>query len=649
MIKPIEITNADFLAEIFGKNAQQAWVTGFLDDPLTVNPGRWTGRRFGDANGQLRPNSNNYFCISLFNPRPKGEHGSDRKKSLFRETRVIVLDDMISKVDPAAIPLEPSYKLETSPGNEQWGYLLSEPCTDRATVERFFLAGEKQLSLTGGEKGVTRYVRLPVGRNTKPNYGKAGFKHRLVHWNPRVKFHILTLAERLGLDLKSVEVKDAVTDTGEVDRVSWLIRSLENHGLVKGYRGNIVDVSCPWIDDHSERANSGTAIIFYDHGPVFKCNHGHCKSRTLNDVTRWLKAQEAAPPPPKIESISDICVDDHRPEPGADSYSTALPPADENQARSPSGPVNKWKEQPIPQRIDDLLLCYPGKILTNDFVAREIGVTGVQRNHMRVVLSRLVEKGRIVHMEAGQFLVPDSGDEDCDWMAEDICQHLDVYLPFGLDSMVNVEPGSQMLLSGAPNAGKSAVGTNIAYHNAPAFKIRYLSTEYTPGDFKRRMGILAKQDRRQLSFYRNRISFKKLKTIEGVHLKVSSDPKTINIIDYIEIYENFYAVGKMLSQIHSEQGDSFTVVCIQKKTDERAPLGGHFSLWKPHLGILLDPMPGKRGKATAAKVKQYQEGYLERNPPIDGKCFYYGFDPSGSIVISLAGGKWLNPSVEVKL
>ena len=77
-----------------------------------------------------------------------------------------MLDDICTKVDPALIKLRPTYKLETSPGNQQWGFLLtypSDPVKAAALIEGIAAAG-----LTDpGAKRADRIMRVPGSVNIK--------------------------------------------------------------------------------------------------------------------------------------------------------------------------------------------------------------------------------------------------------------------------------------------------------------------------------------------------------------------------------------------------------------------------------------------------------------------------------------------------
>lgn len=281
-------TNSEFLTLLFGDDAPFTHVTDFQHDPDHIPPGQhliaWKGGYFRDW--KFLEQSNQYFTVSHFYCDDKGQ--ARRRKSLFRHTRVIVLDDVREK-----LPIEqvnklphPTWILETSPGSEQWGYLLNEPCTVRHRVENLLdglvANGLAPSGRDPGMKGVTRYVRLPDGYNTKASKAVNGqpWKCRLLVWEPFNTVTLEQLAQPFAVDL------DALRREGRVDGAS----AIADHPLVnipdlihiKEERSDgRFDVTCPWVDEHTGHVDNGTAVFTNQDGTIgFKCHHGACEQRT---------------------------------------------------------------------------------------------------------------------------------------------------------------------------------------------------------------------------------------------------------------------------------------------------------------------------------------------------------------------------------
>ena len=293
------ISNRVFLDTIFGENSSYAHITDFYDDPGNIAEWRrgmcWAGGAASEY--ECQPGSNQYFTISLFNRDPQQPHRSLRRKALFHSTHCIVADDVCEK-----LPIEqvqrlpaPSWKLETSPGNQQWGWCLQQPEQDRGRVENL-LDGLVALGLAPdgtdpGMKGVTRYVRMPEGYNRKAKHLDAqnqGFDCQMVEWHPDRKVTMEDLAKPFGVDLDAPRNE---TDGSLVAVYGDGIELAEHHGAlqhldVRGQiRTGVFSVVCPWVDEHTGRDDSGTAVMLFQNNRVgFKCHHGHCQHRTWADV-----------------------------------------------------------------------------------------------------------------------------------------------------------------------------------------------------------------------------------------------------------------------------------------------------------------------------------------------------------------------------
>ena len=291
----MQISNQEFLHAIFGDEFIFAHVTDFFSSPSGGST-EWLGNHY--VNYEMRAYSNQYFTISLFNETP--DEVARRRKELFKSTHCIVLDDVGEKIDLSdlldKIPA-PSYILETSPGSQQWGYILTEPCFDRSVVENLLHGLISKLCPDGidsGMAGVTRYVRLPEGYNNKPskmklNNGKP-FKCNMLLWQPEVKVDIDLFAEAFEIDLS----KDYKFDKsyGEVDEIyganhpAWKILQMKEYIGEGKY-----DISCPWADEHTDPSDDrATVFISVDGSIGFKCHHGHCEKRGASDLLQYLKA-----------------------------------------------------------------------------------------------------------------------------------------------------------------------------------------------------------------------------------------------------------------------------------------------------------------------------------------------------------------------
>ncbi len=296
----MNVSNQEFLRAIFGKDFIWSHVTYFFHDPgagfSDESKKAWLGSYY--VNAELKEFSNQYFTISLFNETE--DCLARRRKELFKSTHCIVIDDVGEKIpiDLLLTKPAPSWILETSPGSQQWGYILTEPCTERASVENLLTGLVHKICPDGvdsGMLGVTRYVRLPEGYNTKKNKvalnnGKI-FKCKMIIWQPEIKVSIERLADAFEIDLSKSSKHipsgdyDFLEDHYAAKHPAWQILEIKSI-LDEGH----YDVSCPWANEHTDPSDDrATVFILSDGYMSFKCHHGHCTNRTGKDLLNYMQ------------------------------------------------------------------------------------------------------------------------------------------------------------------------------------------------------------------------------------------------------------------------------------------------------------------------------------------------------------------------
>ena len=204
------MTNSDFLAEVYGElePGTYGWVCSFRADPSNAPPLVWSGRSYKGLPAQAATidkadQDNTYFCTSVLTATGDGE--IVRRKEAFVRLAVVVLDDVqLSDIQGF------SYAIQTSPGKFQIGIFLDGEDADtqnRQLVDRLMqvLATRGFIKADKSGNNAVRYVRLPVGRNTKPR--PAGeWQVKLESWNPNIRWSLDDACAAIGIDLDSVRV-----------------------------------------------------------------------------------------------------------------------------------------------------------------------------------------------------------------------------------------------------------------------------------------------------------------------------------------------------------------------------------------------------------------------------------------------------------
>ena len=300
------VGNSEFLLAVFGDELEIALpvLVSFTGNPMKVPSKFWSGRpwqgRF-DMMTDLASDANNYFSLAVFKPDEAGKYR--RQKARFYALHAVMLDDVGTKVSMERLTLQPSWLIETSPGNCQAGYLLREPLTDGLIADRLMNAIVTASLCDPGANGPrARLARLPVAVNGKHS---PPFACRMLVWSPNLRYSVEELADGLELEMaqagrhKRQRTRPTHERTADGEPV-WIPRpdenavlvGLRNRGLYKTpLGGGKHDITCPWVHEHTGQTDGGTAYFEPDDlWPIggFKCLHGHCADRHVRDLLREL-------------------------------------------------------------------------------------------------------------------------------------------------------------------------------------------------------------------------------------------------------------------------------------------------------------------------------------------------------------------------
>lgn len=304
---PRLVSNSDFLVAVFSTLADSTCpvTVSFEGNPTAPPKHAWRAHPWSDQGlndiATRTWTSNNYVSLASFVPDDSGNYR--RKKNQFAALHAVVLDDVGTKVDVESVLLQPTWMLETSPGNYQVGYILKAPVADGVAADRLMSAIIKAGLCDPGFGGPRcRLARLPVASNGKFNPPFVCCMHE---WRPDTRYTMEDLVSGLGLDIGATELLNRHQARrrrapGVVDEYVSLPRPHENNTLAqlrdRGlYKASLDagkhDITCPWRSEHTDGVDSGTAYFEPDADHSiggFKCMHAHCCDRHIRDLLTFL-------------------------------------------------------------------------------------------------------------------------------------------------------------------------------------------------------------------------------------------------------------------------------------------------------------------------------------------------------------------------
>jgi hypothetical protein len=199
----------------------------------------------------------------------------------------MVLDDVNTDKAPKTPPLKPTWRIETSPGSEQWGYVFSEQPRKALYTEVIKAVANAGYSDPGATNAV-RNVRIPGSVNYKP--GRDNFKARLIEWAPENEYTVDEILSAFGVQLDQTDVLPSATiatldvrTKADGPVVDWL----RANGLLLSETNPAgwCDVVCPNAGAHS---TSAQAARFHPSDNGFVCLHAHCQDLSTETFLNWV-------------------------------------------------------------------------------------------------------------------------------------------------------------------------------------------------------------------------------------------------------------------------------------------------------------------------------------------------------------------------
>ena len=199
----------------------------------------------------------------------------------------LVLDDVGTK--SKVPPIEPTWKIETSPDNYQWGYTFA--LDDHPTVDEF-TAAIKAIAEAGytdpGATNAVRNFRLPESVNLKP--GRDNFAARLTEFHPSREFSLPQICEALNVTPAPIErarfTPIRVADDGQDDVVVWL--STNSLVLSRPNPEGWMGVVCP---NHAEHTDGNPEGRYNPSMRAYCCLHSHCIDLDSHTFLQWVSDQ----------------------------------------------------------------------------------------------------------------------------------------------------------------------------------------------------------------------------------------------------------------------------------------------------------------------------------------------------------------------
>lgn len=255
----------------------------------------------------------------------------------------------------------------------------------------------------------------------------------------------------------------------------------------------------------------------------------------------------------------------------------------------------------LAQDIRDWVMESPGQFDVKD-IFNSLSITKRrEKKQTSDILAKLV-KDKILqrhHSRRGLYIRPDVDLQELDWLKASTSD-FGMILPFGLSNMVKIHPKGIVIIAGDQNAGKTAIMLNILKNNMNIHKTSLFSSEMAAAELKERLVLFKDIPLTKWNF----------KAYDRNHdFDQVLDPDGLNLIDYMEVNDDFWKVGHHIARIHYALKKGVAVIALQKKRGADVGRGGDFTLEKPRLYLTLAVNPDDPDIFTMRirKAKNYKD------------------------------------------
>lgn len=157
-----------------------------------------------------------------------------------------------------------------------------------------------------------------------------------------------------------------------------------------------------------------------------------------------------------------------------------------------------------------------------------------------------------------------------------------VILPFRLRDYVKIFPKNIIVVGGVKSSGKTAFLLNTAFDNRDNPEgVFYYNSEMGEDELVERL----ENFETPMSEW-GKIHFKS--RVSNFADVVKSNPNAIHIIDFLELYDEFYRIGEFIREIFDVLGKGVAIIAIQKNPHNDLPLGGARAIEKARLVLAFD-------------------------------------------------------------
>jgi hypothetical protein len=281
--------------------------------------------------------------------------------------------------------------------------------------------------------------------------------------------------------------------------------------------------------------------------------------------------------------------------------------------------MDTWsREKTLSAEVRDWLESTKGNFLVSD-CHRDLHIRDKQeKNNFRTILNRLLNEGAIEHTgRRGQYRTVDSEVEILNWYDADVKDSIPIQYPLDIHEYCLTLPKNIVIVAGEKDTGKTALLLGTAALNRNTLRPRYFTSEMGEVEFKQRMVNVSEKLHIPLDELQRKVTV----INRAGNFDDQIYPNDLNIIDFLEIHDNFYEIGGLIRRIFDKLENGVAVIGIQKPQGRKTPLGGDRGLEKARIAIALSPGEAEIVVGKNWATSENPKGLVCRYKLIQGALF----------------------------
>ena len=243
--------------------------------------------------------------------------------------------------------------------------------------------------------------------------------------------------------------------------------------------------------------------------------------------------------------------------------------------------------------VEEFVMGTSGWFMLIDVYKYLNATTLEEKNNVKIKVHRLMKSGVIEKFgrRDGAYRRIETDVEEMNFL-QALTTDIPLKFPLDIEEYVKIYPGNVLILAGDSNAGKTAWFLDFIRLNMEKHDIHYFNSEMGAGELRLRLSL----------FEDTELEDWKFRAVErSNNFADIIQPDSVNIIDFLEVVDEFWRVGGEISKIHEALGTGIAIIGLQKNYGRELGRGGALSIEKPRLYLAME-----RGRMKIVKAKNYR-------------------------------------------